>query len=90
MSNAIAADLTPREKLAAFANAQALPVLCTALLALDLKVNLDSAERLARGVMINAVCKKSLAADEAFSAWAESVDDDRTAVEVLVDAVEGI
>lgn len=80
--------LTPREKMTALVNAQPLRTLCASLLMLDAKPKLDEAERLTRAVVIGAVCKKSPAADAAFEAWAASIDDERTAGEVVVEAVE--
>lgn len=66
---------------------QPLGTLAGALTALDAKPELDNAERLARGVLIEVICDRCPAADAAFDAWANSETGDRTAVEVITAAV---
>jgi hypothetical protein len=83
------AGLTPREKMTALVNAQPLTRLCASLLMLAANPEPTEAERLTHAVIIDAICKKSPAAEAAFEAWAERVDDERTAAAVIVAAVKG-
>jgi hypothetical protein len=76
-----------QSRMLTLAKSQPLQTLCDALLTLDGKDKLTEAERMTRMTLIDAVCAKSPAADAAFERWADSDDDPRSAVEVIVAAV---
>ena len=77
-------------KMTALLNRQSLPKLGEALELLGRKPELDSAERLARAVIIDVICERCPAADAAFDAWADSDDmDQRNATAAIVAAAKG-
>jgi hypothetical protein len=76
-------------RMTALAARQPLSALCEALTALDAKAKPSPAERLARAVLIDVICKRCPAADAAFNAWAEAEDTgNRTAVQVITAAAK--
>jgi len=84
-----AAARTPRERMAALADAQPLPVLCATLLAIDAEPEPTEADRLARAVTIDAITARCPAARAALEEWAGDVKDPRTTTQVVIDAVTG-
>lgn len=80
---------TPRERMAALADAQPLPVLCATLLAIDAEPELTEADRLARAVTTDAITARCPAARAALEAWAGDVKDPRSVTRVVIDAVQG-
>jgi hypothetical protein len=51
-------------------------LLAASLAALDARPELDEAERLTRGVLMDVICEREPAAEAAFEAWAQSNDYD--------------
>lgn len=82
-----AAAQTPREKMTALVDAQPISTLAYSLGILGAKPKLDEAEILTHAAIIGSICRRHPGADEAFGDWAESVDDPRTAAEVILEAI---
>lgn len=82
-----AAARTPREKMTALVDAQPIATLAYSLGILGAKPKLDEAEILTHAAIIGSICRRHPGADEAFGDWAESVDDPRTAAEVILEAI---